>query len=176
MKYELPVLCSSCEHKKETCTLETLCAQGFLKKCPNTNLPVINKYGGILNPPWEEKVCLDDFTWILFSPHKTETGWRVKWMLSIHGTGSCGESDSDNYVLAFARARRDVLSSTRLTDKQIRYFAELFSRKRSGVLEGWKFARDKEPVEIIAEPDDPYSSPFDDWKYGEIGEQLELFC
>ena len=174
-----PFLCSECPHMKEDCSYERLRAVGMLRNCPNREFPIINSFGGVLNPPWDERACLDDFVWILFSPQKTEKGWKVKWMLSIHGVGSCGSTEGENYALALRYARTESLWSTRLSDKQAAYFSKLFLDRQYGSLKGWRFRRDAVPEEIEAPPaikdKEPYVSPFEDWEYGTIGDQLELF-
>lgn len=179
--YVVPVLCKNCEYMSERCSLVGFRITGNLQSCPYIGKPVINSYGGVLNPLWNEIVYISGYCWIgLYPEQLPDNCWKVRWMLSLNGVGSCGAVKSDLYVLAFRKAREEALNQTRLPEILKQEFWEMFKRRLEGDLSGFKFCRQGDQVHKDTREEEipttePYVSPFDDFNYGAIGDQLELF-
>lgn len=183
IKYSAPYFCSICPQSEEGCPHSGRRFAGHIHACPNIEDPVVNGFGGVLNPPWNETFRFDPFVWILFCPEKIDDNWKVKYMISIHGVGSCGAVVDSVYTLALRKAREESLRSERLCDKQREFFADLFHSRTLGKFDAVSFSRsDVAAMEI--EPADPQPKErlrIEDVEiihvdFSGVGDQLELFA
>ena len=166
--------CSKCENMKGKCTIEELCGIGQLKLCPYISEPVLNEYGWLLNPHFKERYQLTEGH-ILLMPEEAESGWKINWMITKNGVGSCGSSKPDLFVISYQKAIEDILSQDRLNEIDRLEIKEIFDLKFDKRRTFLNIEIDHEVEEIPEVVEEKYISPFEDISYGTIGDQMELF-
>lgn len=166
--------CRNCENMADSCAVETLYSVGLLKACPYINEPVLNDYGHVMNPVFTEKYQLSEGH-VLLSPIQEDRRWKFKWIITKKGSGSCGASKPDNYVMAYKKSFNEILEHYRLNELDKTEIKEILDNKFDTRRTFIKFENNQQIEEIPEEIKEEYISPFDNIDHGEIGEQLELF-
>lgn len=181
-----PTICTACPFWVNGCSIEPLYAVGYLKACPNLSGPVLNEYGHIMNPPWDEKYILPDGH-VFLHPEKIENGWKIRYTIFKKGAGTCGSVNDIMYIIAYKKAIAAVCEDTRIdiTDRVV--LQNPFINTREFSLRDGEVIPEVviEPVpevvsepEIIPEPEPevvPYVSPFENIDTSTAGDQMELF-
>lgn len=144
------VYCTACPLWVNGCAIEPIHAIGYLKSCPNLESPVINEYGYLMNPPWDEKYILPDGHVFLF-PEYSDREWKIRYTVFKGGSGSCdsvnGEVGPDMYVRAYTKAIEAVCADRRITVSDKVILENKFSENREF------FMRGEAVVETVIEPE-----------------------
>lgn len=168
------VECTKCEHMAEKCSIEEFCGIGQLKACPYINEPVLNEYGWVLNPPFTERYQLSGGH-VFLIPERTNSGWKINWIITKNGAGSCGKTETNLFILSYKKAIEKIVKNDRINGINRMEIKEIFGHKFDKRRTFLKREFDHKIEEFKEEIKTEYDSPFEDIKHGKIVEQLDLF-
>ncbi len=175
-----PVFCSrNCSfYNGRTCEKNRIYVSEYIKDCEYSKSPVLNDYGGIMNPSWDEVLLVNESFFISLSPYRVDDIWNIRWMISIDNVGSCGRESSDNYFIVFKKAWNSIERVKKITPDHKSRIREILAERHKGNIERIFFSNNK----IVQVPAPPKPIPketevfhFKDFHYGKIRDQIELF-